>query len=143
MNEAPQFRTSDEEISKLLRECSELRQTLKAISAQLARMENRIKLAFPNVVHQRQPTRRAPTETSLSAEDAQLRFNELVALASEGKTLEAERELESISAADLLAVTKQVGVSFPRSKPSVRAMRDAILGKIRESLLLSRQFHRV
>lgn len=142
MNEAPQFRTGDEEVSKLLQEVSELRQTLKAISGQLGRMENRIRLAFPKISAQR-PARRPKTDVpSLSSEQASLKFESLVQLASDRRTVDAERELEDLSGADLQQIARQIGASFPSTKPSVKALREGILGKIREAVLLGRQFHR-
>jgi hypothetical protein len=48
----PEFRTPEQEVLKLLEECAELRRTLKTISAQLGRMENRMKRAFPTVAAQ-------------------------------------------------------------------------------------------
>jgi hypothetical protein len=35
-------------------------------------------------------------------------------------------------------IAKEVGVSFPKSKPSVRTIREGIIGKVRESILLGR-----
>jgi hypothetical protein len=62
----------------------------------------------------------------------------VVGLVTSGANDEAERILESKPAADLLVIAKELGVSFPKSKPSIRAMREAIFGKVRESILLSR-----
>lgn len=63
-------------------------------------------------------------------------------MASSGATLEAESYLERCAAPDLYAIAKEIGVSFSSNKPSVRAMRKAILGKVRESMLLSRHSRR-
>jgi hypothetical protein len=41
-----EFRTPEQEVLKLLDECAELRTTLKAISAQIGRMEISLKTAF-------------------------------------------------------------------------------------------------
>jgi hypothetical protein len=59
-------------------------------------------------------------------------------LAESGANEEAERILEAKSAPDLLVIAKELGVTFPKSKPSFRKMREAIFGKVRESVLLSR-----
>ncbi|WP_142248918.1 hypothetical protein [Bradyrhizobium sp. UNPF46] len=143
-SEAP-FRTPDEEVQKLLEECGELRRALKTISSQLARIENRVKAAFPSVaarVKEQHATRSAQKKSTLSADQALAEFDNIVRLASSGATSEAEVYLARRSSADLLAIAKEVGVTFPSNKPSVRAMLDAILGKVRESLLLSRHSRR-
>jgi hypothetical protein len=61
--------------------------------------------------------------------------------------VEAEKVKESNkarqSAPDLLVIAKEVGVSFSSNRPSIRAMREAILGKVRESMLLSRHSPRL
>ncbi|MCA1416643.1 hypothetical protein I6F30_36805 [Bradyrhizobium sp. NBAIM20] len=143
-NEAP-FRTSDEEIERLLEECGELKRTLKSISSQLSRMENRIKAAFPvaaKKIKEQQQARSVQRESTLSADQAVAEFDKIVQLASSGATSEAETYLARRPSADLLAIAREVGVTFPSTKPSVRAMLDAILGKVRESLLLSRHSRR-
>lgn len=61
-----------------------------------------------------------------------------MALAASGAPDEAERAVRDKPAADLLFIAKELGISLPKSKPSPNAAREAILGKVRESLLLSR-----
>jgi hypothetical protein len=139
-----QFRTPEEEVQKLLEECTELRRTLKTISSQLSRIETRVKAAFPaaaKIVKERQVAN-SKKESSLSPEQALAEFDRIVALASSGATSEAEAYVARKPSADLLAIAREVGVTFPSNKPSVRAMHDAILGKVRESVLLSRHSRR-
>lgn len=140
-----QFRTPEEEVRKLLDECSELRRTLKTISSQLSRIETRVKAAFPAVaksVKERQLANASQKESSLTSEEALSEFDNIVRLASSGATSDAEAHIAHKSGADLLVIAREVGVAFPSNKPSIRAMRDAILGKVRESLLLSRHNRR-
>ncbi|WP_194459571.1 hypothetical protein [Bradyrhizobium sp. CCBAU 53421] len=139
------FRNTDEEVLKLLEECGELRRTLKTISSQLARIEARVKGAFPQAaktLNDRRTANSALKTSTLSSEQALGKFDRIVNLASSGATSEAETYLARQASADLFAIAKEVGVTFPSSKPSVRAMRDAILGKVRESILLSRHSRR-
>ncbi|MET4207770.1 hypothetical protein [Bradyrhizobium sp. LA2.1] len=143
-NETP-FRTPDEEVQKLLEECEELKRTLKTISFQLSRMENRVKAAFPAAaakIKEQRTAQSAQRKSTLSTEQALAEFDNVVRLASSGATSEAETYLSRRPSADLLAIAKEVGVTFPSNKPSVRAMLEAILGKVRESLLLSRHSRR-
>ena len=135
-----EFRTPEQEVLKLLEECAELRRTLKTISAQIGRMESRVKRAFPGAAAQVRE-RKAATgnlgKSNLTPEQALAEYDRVVRLAASGASEEAERILDAKSAPDLLVIAKELGVAF-KSKPSIRKMREAIFGKIRESVLLSR-----
>ena len=140
-----EFRSADEEVLKLLEECGELKRTLKTISSQLSRIETRVKGAFPSVakkIKDREISNSRQKTSSLSSEQALAEFDHIVDLASSGATSEAEAYLARRSTADMLSIAREVGVTFSTSKPSVRALHDAILGKVRESLLLSRHSRR-
>lgn len=139
MTRETEFRSADEEVQKLLEECGELRRTLKTISSQLSRIENRVKGAFPVAAKQMNDRRVAESKksSSLTSEQALAEFDHIVMLASSGATSEAENYLERRPSHDLFVIAKEVGVSFSSNKPSVRAMREAILGKVRESMLLA------
>jgi hypothetical protein len=136
-----EFRTPEQEVSKLLEECAELRRTLKTISAQLSRIENRVKRAFPAVAERARKRVIDGTKSvsaSITPEQALAEFDRVVGLAASGATDEAQRVLEAKSAPDLFLMAKELGISFPKSKPSIRTMREAIFGKVRESVLLTR-----
>jgi hypothetical protein len=145
VNGQREFRTPEQEVLKLLEECSELRRTLKTISAQLGRMEIRVKRAFPAAAKQvgvRIASGAHSASLSISQEEALAEFDRIVRLAATGASEEAEKIVEAKSAADLSLIARELGVSFPKSKPSHRAMRDAIFGRVRESVLLSRHSQR-
>lgn len=136
----PEFRTPEQEVLKFLDECAELRQTLKTISAQLSRMEMRMKLAFPGVMEQLQERKagmKRSSAASITPEEALSEFDRIVRMAASGASQEAQRTIEKMSTPDLLFLAKELGVSFRKSKPSVKATREAIFGKVRESILLS------
>jgi hypothetical protein len=135
------FRTPEEEVQKLLEECGDLKRTLKTISSQLSRIENRVKAAFPAVatrIKEQKTAQSSQRRSNLSSEQALAEFDKVVQLATSGVASEAEAYLARRSSVDLLVIAKEVGATFSSNKPSVRAMLDAILGKVRESLLLSR-----
>jgi hypothetical protein len=145
VNSDTEFRNTDQEVLKLLEECGELRRTLKTISSQLSRIENRVKGAFPIVAKQLSDRRAADSKqktSSLSSEQALAEFDQIVTLAASGATSDAERYLERRPSSDLFLIAREVGVTFSSNKPSVRVMREAILGKVRESILLSRHSRR-
>jgi len=136
-----EFRSPEQEVLKLLDECAELRRTLKSIGAQVGRMEIRVKRAFPiaaELARDRTAKRPQSNTVSMSSEQALAEFDRIVALAGKGSGEEAERALQGRSAADLLIIAKELGVSFPKSKPSLRTIREGIIGKVRESILLTR-----
>lgn len=140
-----EFRTPEQEVLKLLEECAELRRTLKTISAQVSRMENRVKRAFPAIatqVRERKTGGSHPSKATLTPEQAIAEFDRVVGLAAEGANDDAVRILEGKSAADLQVMAKELGISFSKSRPSIRKMREAIVGKVRESVLLSRHHRR-
>ena len=139
-----EFRTTDQEVEKLLEECQKLRSTLKDISSQVSRMESRVKRAFPGPATKvgerrksRMPKAQVGASSGLTPEQALAEFDKAVQLASTDPT-RAESFLLDKRSADLLAIAKEIGVPFAKSKPSFNAIKDAIVGKIRESLLLSR-----
>jgi hypothetical protein len=140
-----EFRTTDQEVLKLLEEFVELKRTLKTISGQLGRLENRVKATFPNAAKQMQERKAKFTDqkaNSLTSVEAQKEFDHIVQMARSGAASEAESYLERLSPLNLLAIAKEVGVAFRNNKPSIKAMREAILGKVRESILLSRHSRR-
>jgi hypothetical protein len=140
-----EFRTPEEEVLKLLEECAELKTTLKAISAQIGRMEKRVKNAFPTLAKQARSRKVAgtrPGTASITPEEALAEFDRIVELAASGDSKQAERILEGKSAPDLRVIAKELGVSFPKSKPTIKAMRDGIFVKVRESILLARHSNR-
>jgi hypothetical protein len=108
-------------------------------------MENRVKRAFPTAVapaRERNDRTRRSNEATITTEQALAEFDEAVGLAASGAEKEAERIIEAKSAPDLLVIAKELGITFPKSKPSIKAMRDAIFGRVRESVLLSRHTSR-
>jgi hypothetical protein len=135
------FRTPEQEVLKLLEDCADLKRTLQSIAAQVGRMETRVKRAFPQAaekLRERAKQAKSVSTSSITGEQAQAEFENIVRIASSGSTNEAERLLNEKSASDLFAIAKEVGVAFSKSKPSIKAMREGIFGKVRESILLSR-----
>jgi len=144
MNPDVQFRSTDQEVEKLLEECQILRSTLKEISSQISRMENRVKRAFPAPaarvsVRQRERSAVPPDgiKSSLTPEEALAEFDKIVKVASNDPP-SAERLLLSKPTAYLVAIARELGISFRKGKPSRRAVQEALYGKIRESILLSK-----
>jgi hypothetical protein len=137
------FRSPEQEVLRLLEEFVELRRTLKGIGAQLSRMESRVQMAFPAVAaRSRQRTKTSAIMPSIPREEALAEYDRIVRLAASGANKEAERTVEEKSANELPVIAQEIGVIFPKSKPSLQTMRDAIIRKVRESVLLSRHHTR-
>jgi hypothetical protein len=68
----------------------------------------------------------------MSSEQEIGEFVKIVALAAKGTGGAAERALQGISASDLLIIANEVGVSFSKSKPSVRTVREGLIGGRRD-----------
>lgn len=135
------FRSSDQEIISLLQECRELKSALVAISAQVSRIERRVKQAFPVIAQRANESvaaKRKITHSTMSSEEALAEFDRIVEIAASGSRGEAERTLEEKSNADLLVIAKELGVNFPNNKPSHKSIKSSIYNKIKESLLLGR-----
>ncbi|MGZ8395583.1 MAG: hypothetical protein ACXW3X_02870 [Rhodoplanes sp.] len=134
-----EFRSPEEEVVKLLEECGEIRNILKGLSAQLTRIETRLKRAFPSV-NTRFSVKRstAPSASAtITPEQTLAEFDKVVDLVKSRFFKEAERLLTGRSSLDLLVISKELGITFPKSKPSMKSMREAIFGKVRESVQLS------
>jgi hypothetical protein len=138
------FKTPDEEVEQLLEECQKLRGTLAEISSQVARMEKRVKRAFPEPAKRVSDRLRAQSARhsdqsgpSLTHDEALAQFDMAVQLAGKDPA-GAERFLAEKRLADLTVIAREVGISFGQSKPSFKAIKDALYGRIRESLLLSK-----
>jgi hypothetical protein len=145
MTNQPGFRTSQEEVVKLLEECSELRGALRTISAQLARIESRVKRAFPkeaDVVDSRQRKLMGKSNndqgSALTPQEALAEFDQAIRIAESGPSHEVDVFLQNKSPSELLTIAREVGLSFKSSKPSARVLIDALKGRLRESLMLSK-----
>lgn len=101
------------------------RRALQEMSSQLGRMETRVKRAFPleaNKVQERRRTQSLQTEATLAPEQALAEFDRIVALASTGATHDADSALQKIALPDLMIMAKELGVAFPKNKPSAKAL---------------------
>lgn len=137
-----EFRNPEQEVEKLVEECQIIREALKEISLRVARIENRAKRAFPAAASRVASTDAANrgaavTHSPLTPEQALIEFDEAVKLATT-RPSDAERFLRNKTSGDLIAIARELGISFSRSKPSRREVQDALYSRIRESISLTR-----
>jgi hypothetical protein len=138
------FRTPEQEVVKLLEECADLRRAVAAISTQLARIESRVKRAFPAAAEQlpKRTSTVALAPSNMTRDEALDEFDRIAKLAASGDASAARHALETKLPSDLLCIAKELGISFTSSKPSKKTLLEAVFGKIRESVLLSKHSNR-
>lgn len=142
------FRTPEEELAHLGRQLAEIREALRDISARVSLIERHVKRAFGV---SRLPGTSAPSASrsakqpgdtpSFPPEQARPIFEELIQTWCESSPDDARARLDAMSAPDLKLLAHELGLSFPK-KPSRKALVSALIGRINESILLSRNANR-
>ena len=129
------FRTTEEEVSRMLDELAVLRELLREISGRLSRLEMRAKRAFPAVVVTRKETKRANNGRNLlpqiTAAEALQIYDHVVEEARAGEHKKATDLLEQLPLPDLLLLHKEVGLTRSESKPSRKAIISSLLVSVR------------
>lgn len=136
------FRTPEEEIKELVKELRELKDVLRGISGTVARIEARAKRAFPAAFPRGSPGPRSPAPKiidppTISQEEALKLYDDLVVLAKQGDKGEVQQRLEKMALPDLSFLSRELGVSLGKRKPSRKVLTDGVLGRINESMMLS------
>ncbi len=142
------FNTPTEEVNRLVSELHETKEALRDLSSKLSRIETRLKRVFPSAFPKKKDAvtkkrgsaiQEAPT---LTAEQAMTLYQELVDLARKDQLTEVRRRLSSMNAADLSLLRTELGAPLGKRKASAKALTDAILGRIKESVMLSKHTDR-
>jgi hypothetical protein len=142
------FNTPTEEVSRLVSELQETKAALRDLSSKLGRMETRLKRAFPSAFPKKTESlakkkglaiQEPPT---ITAEQAMTLYRELVDLAKKDQLAEVHRRLSFMNLADLSLLRTELGAPLGKKKPSAKALTDAILGRIKESVMLSKHTDR-
>jgi hypothetical protein len=142
MNDDAVFRTPSEELQKLLGELARISADLREISMRVSQIDRHVRRAFkvpkmaPNAdrAMRRPGSRPAPT---LSRDAALALFEELTHLARGQGLGAAEGRLETLGLPDLKLLAHELGISF-QSKPSRKTLRSRVIGRVNESIMLSR-----
>lgn len=136
------FRTPDEEVKELVKELRELKDVLRGISSKVAHIEARAKRAFPAAFPKASPGPKTPAPKitdppTISEKEALKLYDDLVVLAKQGHKGEVQHRLERMDLPDLFLLSRELGVSLGKRKPSRRVLIDGVLGRINESMMLS------
>jgi hypothetical protein len=145
MSEQNPFRSRDEELEHLGKQMADIREALREIAGQVNHIERHVKRSFgvshlPGQVTTKGPKRPAdgaPEQPTMSAEEAISAFDGLVRAWKEQPPERVESRLQEMSTADLKLMAHELGLSFP-GKPSRKALIGGIVGRINESIMLSR-----
>src|SRR5207249_2527861 len=127
----------------LLDQITELKTTLREIASRVSNIERHVRRAFrvaksptPSASSPRPPRTSLPPPT-LTRSQALSVFDELSPLLENQGREAVERRLSSLELSDLKLIVQELGVPLP-SKPSRKALGAAILGRVNESRLLTR-----
>jgi hypothetical protein len=142
MRQDVMFRTPEEEVKELVKELRELKDVLRQISSKVAHIEARAKRAFPAAFPKASPGPRPPAPKisdppTISQKEALKLYDDLVVLAKQGDKGEVQDRLEKMALPDLSLLSRELGVSLGKSKPSRKALISGVLGRINESMMLS------
>jgi|GEM_PF-975096 CRISPR/Cas system CSM-associated protein Csm2 small subunit len=139
---------ADDETSQLVDEISELKEILREVSKKLTRIETKVRRgaipATPKVSESTvsQPDETTDKPTNLSAEQVIQIYEQLRLKAKNGKEEEVRKKLLSMTATDLSLICLELGMPPTAKNPSRKKMIEVIIGRIKQSLMLSRHIDR-
>ncbi|MEG4319696.1 MULTISPECIES: hypothetical protein [unclassified Microcoleus] len=129
----------------LVDEISELKAILREVSKKLTRIEDQVK---QGVLSAGSKTSELPTvadvdqPANLSAGNVLEVYEELRLQAKKGHELEVRQKLSAMSATDLNLMCCELGMPPSSKNPSRKKMFELIIGRIKQSLMLSRHIDR-
>jgi hypothetical protein len=129
----------------LVDEISELKAILREVSKKLTRIEAQVK---QGVLSAGSKTSELPTvadvdqPANLSAGNVLEVYEELRLQAKKGHELEVRQKLSAMSATDLNLMCCELGMPPSSKNPSRKKMFELIIGRIKQSLMLSRHIDR-
>jgi hypothetical protein len=142
------FNTPTEEVNRLVAEVRETKELLRDVSSKLSHIETRLKRVFPTAFAKKKEAttgRKMPQDQeapTLTAEQAMTLYQELVDSARKDQMDEVRRRLSSLGVADLSLLRRELGASLGKKKASPKTLIEAILGRVKESVMLSKHTNR-
>lgn len=140
--------TLDEEVVQLVEEISELKEILREVSRKLTRIETKVKRGFSATSPKKSEAQlsQVPANTTkltaLSSAEVLEVYEELRLTAKNGNEEQVREKLSAMDAAELNLMCWELGATLTGKSPSRKKMLDAILGRIKQSLMLSRHIDR-
>jgi hypothetical protein len=145
MNENDPFRDPIHELDRLREDLKGIKGLLKDIAQRVSQIERHVKRAFvpltrePNTstVPHRKRSKTLEDPPTIDSHQALVLFDELKPiLASDGSEIVITR-LEQMTAPNLKLIARELGLTF-KSKPSKKVLSHKILGRMNESVMLSK-----
>ncbi|MGB3264291.1 MAG: hypothetical protein WBA89_10035 [Microcoleus sp.] len=136
---------ADEETRGLVDEIGELKEILREVSKKLTRIEAQVKrgvLSAASKHSQLSTVADVNKPASLSAGNVLEVYEELRLQAKNGRELEVRQKLSAMSATDLNLMCCELGMPPSSKNPSRKKMFELIIGRIKQSLMLSRHIDR-
>lgn len=139
--------SDSEDVAQLTDEIVELKEILREVSKKLTRMEAKIKRGFSAnskkiAATASQSTVESKKAVALSSEQVLQLYEELRLQVKKGHEEEVEQKLSEMNVTDLHLLCWELGVSLSGRSPSRKKMLDIIMGRIKQSLMLSRHIDR-
>ncbi|MGL5058850.1 MAG: hypothetical protein ACRC62_02620 [Microcoleus sp.] len=133
-----------EESVQLVDEIGELKEILREVSKKLTRIEARVKREAISAASKtaESPSAGGKKTVDLSAEEVLQVYEELRLKAKSGYEAEVRQKLAAMSAADLNLMCCELGMPPSSKNPSRKKMFELIIGRIKQSLMLSRHIDR-
>jgi hypothetical protein len=141
------FNTPEEEIKRLAEEIKGLKEAAQDVLRSLTRIETRMQRVFPSQYPKRASSKKERVSIhdkrpTLTPEQALQLYDELVQQARGDDTHLIKERLASLSIADLSVLRQELGISIGKKKPSRKALTDSVMGRINESIMLSKHLNR-
>ncbi len=138
------FRSRDEELEYLGRQLGDVKDALREILGRVNQIERHVKRAFGvsslpgQATARRAGPPRGDSETpTISPEQVRPIFDDLTRMWKEESPERVEAKLQDMGMPDLKLMAHELGLSFA-SKPSRKILVSGIIGRVNESLMLSR-----
>ena len=148
MNNQGLFNTPEQEATLLAGEIREIKEILRDLSRKLTRIEGRAKRAFPSAFPKAQLRAKGSMATkgmappTMTVEQVIRVFDAAVQQAKGGNLQAAREQLEALAVPDLNLLRIELGASIGKRKPSRPAIMEAILGRVNESVMLTKHTNR-
>lgn len=131
-----------EDVEALAGELRDLKEILREVSGKLGRIKKRLRLFFPESFPS--PERRKEkssdlqeTPPTITPQRALELYSELVDMARTGREQQVEARVANLEIADLALLVKELGAPLGK-KPSKTALTKSLMGRLKESIMLSR-----
>jgi len=142
------FNTPQEEARQLAEELRQVKDVLKDLPRKLTRIETRAKRAFPSAFPKPSPRKRSETKSppvtppTMTREQVMEVYDQAVKMGKAGDAEGARKQIETMELENLNLLRVELGASIGKQKPSKPAVLVAVLGRLNESVMLTKHTNR-